>query len=116
MKQIEWEERLATGVSEIDDQHREIFKRFNSLLKACELGRSREEIVSVLHFMNTYITHHFRDEERLQRKANYLELMSHKHDHEVLARKFRGLETRLQTTGATVQLVIVIERTRFKHD
>jgi len=106
VKQIEWDDNLATGVSEIDDQHREIFKRFNDLLKACERGRSREEIVSVLHFMNTYITHHFQDEEKLQRKAQYPELNSHKHDHDLLAKRFGALETRFQTTGATVQLVI----------
>ena len=106
MKQIEWDDRLATGVTAIDSQHREIYKRFNGLLKACERGHSRDEIVSILHFMNNYITHHFQDEEKLQRKAQYPELISHKHDHERLAKKFRALETRLQTTGATVQLVI----------
>ena len=97
---------MATGVMIIDSQHREIFRRFNSLLKACERGHSRHEVVHVLHFMNDYITLHFQDEEKLQRSMEYPEYVSHKHDHDVLAKRFKVLEAKLKGTGATVQLVI----------
>ncbi len=32
---IEWTMGLSTGVDEIDDQHKELFKRINRLLDAC---------------------------------------------------------------------------------
>jgi len=36
---IEWTNDLATGVSEIDYQHKELFRRINSLLDACREGK-----------------------------------------------------------------------------
>ena len=40
---IEWSNSLATGVTEIDDQHREIFNRVNRLSEACSEGKGKEE-------------------------------------------------------------------------
>ena len=39
---IEWSSNLATGVPEIDSQHREIFTRVNRLSTACSEGKGKE--------------------------------------------------------------------------
>ncbi len=106
MHRIEWDESLATGVEEIDGQHKEIFRRFKALLKACEQGRSREEAAGLLQFMNSYIIHHFSEEEGLQRMVGYPDFVRHSRDHEELSRKFQRLEGRLKMEGASVQLVM----------
>lgn len=38
---IEWTQDLAVGVKIIDEQHKEIFRRVDSLLDACKAGRVR---------------------------------------------------------------------------
>ena len=36
---MEWTNNLATGVPEIDNQHKEIFNRVNKLSAACSEGK-----------------------------------------------------------------------------
>jgi hemerythrin len=45
---IEWNEDLTTGNRTIDEQHRELIDRFNGLLAACNQGKGKEEIKSLL--------------------------------------------------------------------
>lgn len=68
---IEWNNSLAIGVAEIDDQHKELFSRFDSLLTACNEGKGRGEVLRVLLFLDDYIKSHFAAEERLQLKHDY---------------------------------------------
>lgn len=41
---IEWTDELATGVNKIDNQHKELFKRINNLLDACNQGKGKDEV------------------------------------------------------------------------
>jgi len=106
MFRVEWDEKLATGVAEIDDQHKEIFARFNALLEACDRGRSRELLADILEFMNQYVLKHFRDEERLQESVGYPKFIAHKAVHVELSARFVQLQAKFASFGATVQLVI----------
>ena len=103
---IEWDGVLTTGIPEIDVQHKEIFDRFNSLLIACEHGRSREEALYVLDFLNTYIKQHFADEENLQQDIDYPDLISHRQEHRQFIASFAELEGKFIRQGSTIQLVI----------
>ena len=119
MFRVEWDETLSTGVAEIDEQHKEIFVRFNALLEACERGRSRELLADILDFLNNYMLQHFRDEEKLQASVDYPELAAHKSVHEELGGRFLLLQGKLAARGATVQLVIetckVLSEVLFEH-
>ena len=106
MFRVKWDEKLATGVHEIDEQHKEIFVRFNALLKACDSGRSREMLAGTLEFMNDYILQHFRDEEKLQASVDYPHFAAHKSMHQELGGRFVLLQVKLATHGTTVQLVM----------
>ena len=106
MFRVEWDEKLATGVAEIDDQHREIFVRFNDLLEACNRGRSRELLADILEFMNRYVLQHFQDEERLQQSVNYPRFTAHQSIHQELGGRFLLLQEKFAAFGSTVQLVI----------
>jgi hemerythrin len=106
MFRVEWDQTLATGVAEIDEQHKEIFARFNALLEACDRGRSRELLADVMEFMNNYVLEHFRDEERLQASVGYPQLADHQRVHEELGGRFLQLQEKVAAHGATVQLVI----------
>lgn len=68
---ILWTPDLATKVDEIDSQHRELFKRINDLLDACNQGRGKEEVQKVIRFLEEYVATHFGEEEKYMEKYNY---------------------------------------------
>jgi hemerythrin len=111
---IEWNEDLATGVKEIDAQHKELFKRINRLLDACKRGEGREEIDRVILFLGNYVVDHFGTEERLMGRYKYPEAESHKSLHENFLKRFSTLKDELYTKGE--RLITVIETNQLLGD
>ncbi|HEY6873342.1 MAG TPA: bacteriohemerythrin [Geobacteraceae bacterium] len=103
---IEWREELATGNGLIDDQHKELFKRFNNLLAACNQGKGKEEVGNLLLFLGDYVRSHFAMEEELQKKHGYPEYQAHKAEHEGFIRDLHSLENESRDSGTGVALVI----------
>jgi len=103
---VDWRKDLEVGVPEIDDQHRELFRRFNALLDACNQGKGKEEVFKLLLFLDDYIRSHFEAEERLQRKVGYPGYGEHHAQHKEFVRELKNLETEFHSDGATISLVI----------
>jgi hypothetical protein len=51
-------------VDEIDDQHKEIFRRINGLLDSCRQGKGKEDVGKVINFLDDYVVTHFGREEK----------------------------------------------------
>lgn len=103
---IEWKTDLETGLKVIDDQHRELFCRFNKLLAACKAGKGRDEVMKVLLFLNDYIRSHFSEEETLQRQFNYPGYPAHQALHCGFIKTVEELERQFKDEGVNVSLVI----------
>jgi len=58
---FEWTQNLSIGVAEIDNQHKELFKRINNLLDAISQGKGKQELFAVLEFLEDYSKFHFAD-------------------------------------------------------
>ena len=108
---IEWNERLATGNSNIDNQHKELFLRFDSLLAACNQRKGKEEVHNLLLFLGDYVKTHFSMEEALQKKHNYPHYPAHKEEHDSFIRDLQKLEKQLKLEGASFPLVIETNQT-----
>lgn len=108
---IEWNEKLATGNSVIDNQHKELFARFDSLLTACNERKGKDEVYNLLQFLDDYVKSHFALEERLQQESNYPHYGEHKAQHESFIRDLQGLESQLKQEGASLSLVIQTNQT-----
>lgn len=108
---IEWSESLATGNSDIDDQHKELLRRFDSLMTACNQKKGKEEVYNVLLFLGDYVRLHFAMEEQLQKTHNYPSYPDHKEQHEGFIRDLRKLEHQFKDEGATLSLVIQTNQT-----
>lgn len=102
----EWNRDLETGNVNIDNQHKELFRRFDSLMDACSQRKGKEEVQKVLLFLGDYIRTHFAMEEELQRTHNYPEYPAHKEQHELFIRDLEKLEQQLKLEGPTLTLVI----------
>lgn len=107
---INWRDDWSIGVYDIDSQHKELFRRINALLDACNQGRGNEEVASTINFLGTYVETHFRAEENLMLKNNYPDYKSHKEIHENFIKSFKELDGRFKTEGVKPYLIIETNR------
>ncbi len=98
---IEWEEYLSVGVERIDNQHKEIFRRINSLMDAINQGEGSLRVADAVDFMGEYIATHFHDEELFMSEACYAALDSHRKEHEKFSQDVTMLKKRIMIDGAT---------------
>ena len=101
-----WSDSLATGNSQIDTQHQELFNRLNGLIDAMKQGKGKEVIGEVFTFVNQYLVLHFSTEERMMSAYNYPGIRDHKIQHESFTSKFKELKERLDKEGVTSSIVI----------
>jgi hemerythrin len=80
-----WKDKYELGVSQIDAQHKELFRRVESFMQTLRSAGNWEEKVpklnETLEFMKTYVVEHFRDEEEYQKSICYPGYEAHKQIH-----------------------------------
>lgn len=108
-----WTEDLAVGYGLIDEQHKELFARYNNLLDACKAGKGRATIASLLDFLVEYVTVHFAEEERFMMRYAYPERNEHLQQHRELIRHVDEVRRELQENGASLFVITSITQTLF---
>lgn len=71
---LNWDNNLATGIVNIDNQHKELFDRINKLLIAMKEGKGKDEVIGTLNFLEDYVIKHFTEEEEIQKKIIILNI------------------------------------------
>lgn len=116
---IEWKDDLAVGIAEIDNQHKELFKKVGDLFDACNAGKGKEQIDGVIKYLQDYVVLHFGSEEKLQKQHNYPEYQAHKAQHDKFIEDFLALKEKIDKNGVTgltiVQLNQVLVDWLIKH-
>ncbi|MDH4161128.1 MAG: bacteriohemerythrin [Nitrospirota bacterium] len=108
---FEWTTDLATGNSDIDRQHQEMFKRINNLLDACTQQKGKEEIGKFLGFLEDYVVEHFNAEEKVMTERHYPGLAAHKQEHEHFKQRIATIKKEFVEFGATIHVVLLAIRT-----
>ena len=65
MKPFNWEDSFDTGISIIDTQHQELFRRIDHLTLALYDGEGKVELKDLLSYLDSYVNEHFKTEESL---------------------------------------------------
>lgn len=91
--QTQWREEMATGNYDIDNQHKELLRRVDDLLKGAKAKKGTEEIGKLMWFLKKYVRRHFRDEEKLQVESGFPGYEAHKLQHDIFFREVQRLET-----------------------
>jgi len=107
---IIWTEDLSTGVAEIDEQHKDLFRQLNDLLQACSQKKGKEEIGRFVGFLSDYVILHFATEEREMIAHNYPGMAEHKNEHEQFKLKIDGLKMDFFEHGASIDVVLMAAR------
>lgn len=107
---VEWNQSLAVGVKEIDSQHKELFKRVSDLLDALSAGKGKQEVGNLIKFLADYTVTHFRDEEALMAKHNYIGLDEQKKEHAQLIKDLGELKKEFEAVGPSLTLLMQVQR------
>ncbi|MBF0469030.1 MAG: bacteriohemerythrin [Desulfamplus sp.] len=81
---ITWAPKFATGIDEIDKQHKELIRMINELHKAMKQKMGIQRSGAILDGLAEYTVYHFGHEEKLFKKYDYPEYSEHKKIHEKL--------------------------------
>jgi hemerythrin len=103
--EYKWDDSLATGQEQIDEQHKKLFDAVNDLIKTAEAGKAEGEVKKSLDFLTDYTIKHFFDEEALQQKYQYPDYGNHKKYHEDFKATVRELSHQLILKGSSKELV-----------
>lgn len=105
-----WTPELAVGVEQIDEQHRELFRRAGALFVASRDGSGPLAVVRTLAFLGEYVVAHFADEEALMRDVGYPDLAAHAAEHAGFLARFQRLRAGFARGGADADLADDVER------
>jgi hemerythrin len=103
---IEWTPYLALGVSVIDNQHMELFGRFNSLVDALMQDQGEKELAGVIDFLQDYVVTHFAAEEEIMDRYSYATVSAHKSQHEAFVEDFASFRKQLESSAANRTLAV----------
>lgn len=106
---VEWTHNLSVGITEIDDQHRELFKRANNLIDAISLGKSWEEVARLTAFYQNYLSSHYQTEEKYMIRYSDPLYVSHKAQHTLYLMEFSGIKQCLMCSDSDTAISLVQE-------
>lgn len=100
-----WDTSLETGVEEIDEQHRLLFRKASVVLEAVAAGQGAVEVRQTIQFLADYVAMHFGTEEKYMRLAGYPEMAEHLALHARLTRRLVQVAEAFDGQGASAPMV-----------
>ena len=94
-----WKESYRLGVDRIDEQHIELFRMTEELIRAIERRTSTEAYQKALGFLKDYVIYHFADEEQYQASIGYSGLAEHQKEHREFTSTVLDYEKKLEANG-----------------
>lgn len=105
-----WSNNLAVGIPMIDQQHKELCDRIDSLFDACSKRKGGEEALKMLTFLEDYTIKHFTDEQNLHQQLKYPKATEHKAMHDAFIAQLKKLKAEIDTSDVSVDKVVAINQ------
>ncbi len=102
---ITWDETMATGVPNIDAQHKELIQKFNEFSEASSNASGRKMAGEVLDFLQFYAAWHFEREEKLMEQYNCPAAEKNKKAHAEFIDKFGQFYQQWQEASMSFELM-----------
>ncbi len=111
--EIQWNDDLSTGVDKIDNQHKEIINRINTIINSSEKVISEEEIDKMVRFLGGYVIDHFGAEEEYMIKHKYPDYDAHKKLHMQFLKNFAIMKRLFEEENSTSLIILAIQNQAF---
>ena len=105
---IPWLAAYEVNISEIDEQHREMFRLFNDLLDAMWDGKAKTVIEEKLRFLVNYTVTHFDVEETYMIRHDFPDYPAHKKAHDDFAAGAVSFLKTYEQDGATTDMLVSV--------
>jgi methyl-accepting chemotaxis protein len=107
MQLVAWDDRLATGIPEIDAHHRQLFDNLNEYFRTMMRGEGAAAATTVLETLVTSMHEHFAEEEREMERLSYPALAEHRRAHQAFWRRADELRANVaaDTPGGATALL-----------
>lgn len=116
MAYIEWFDQLATGLEEVDAQHRQLLNLLNELYESLKKGSTKVVLNEILNELVNYSLYHFTTEEELMATYNYPFYDEHKKVHENFKTVIKDfIDKELTQKGVTIDLLLFLKDWLVKH-
>jgi hemerythrin len=116
MRSLKWSTSHAVFVTEIDDEHKEIFEAVSNLQKALFNRGPSPEICKLTQRLMACIVGHFAHEERLMRAARYGSVNWHKRQHDAARRRVEQFVLRMEQRDPKAGVALVEYLTSWLRD
>ena len=116
MRSLKWSTSHAVFVTEIDDEHKEIFEAVADLQKVVSSQGPAPEIQRVTQRLIACIVEHFAHEERLMRASRYGSMRWHKQQHDNASRRVGQFVLQIEQGDAEAGLALVDYLTSWLRD
>ncbi|BCZ44312.1 hypothetical protein psyc5s11_03790 [Clostridium gelidum] len=109
-----WDDNLATGISNIDSQNKEIFLQINNLLFNLKQEKSKIKLIKELDCLEKYVIKHFNEEEAIQKQNEYPKYNLQHDQHEVFKNDLKKLRNILESKELSASIIVDIYEKIFK--
>lgn len=104
---VTWDDSWLIGIYVIDAQHKNLVSILNELHQASSLGRGKEVMLPILNRLFRYTQAHFAAEERLMQENGYVDIVAHKHEHEVLTKKVLDFQRNCESGSVDLSVEVM---------
>jgi hemerythrin len=98
------------GIAQIDEQHKEWFRRAENLFEAGKQGKAKEYIGEMLEFLDRYTKKHFADEERYMQQIGYPGLDEQKKAHAAFISQLAKLRDDYESSSGSISVIIAANK------
>lgn len=81
---IPWKSEYETGISEVDNQHKQLVDILNKLYEAMSVGKGKDVLESIFNELTSYTITHFSSEEKYMVVYAFPDTQNHKAQHKKL--------------------------------
>ena len=107
MGSLQWTNSNAVFITEIDDEHKEIFEAVSNLQKVLSSGGPLLEIRKLTQRLVACTVEHFAHEERLMRASRYGSLRWHKQQHDSARSRVEQFVLRIEQGDTKAGLALI---------
>ncbi|RMG02733.1 MAG: hemerythrin [Planctomycetota bacterium] len=101
---VTWTKQMATGVPEIDEEHRRLIDQLNHFLDALHNGTSEKVLGELVDFLSEYSVEHFRHEEMMMEQYDCPARVENRRQHVEFQDRLVEVRSRLEREGPTEEL------------
>ncbi len=101
-----WTPDLSVGVEQIDEQHKEWFKKAEALFEAGKNHQAKEYIGELLNFLSDYTKKHFADEEKYMLSIKYPDYPTQKKAHTAFIEQLAKLRADYDASGGSLMVIL----------